>query len=96
MNDIVNVALCEGRHAMPNGVEGSIFPNAVDPTDLVSLDLIAEMFVNNNLGKQINIYVTGLSVALVAVIKAARGKNVGLSLFHYNRDTGNYYKQTVQ
>lgn len=94
--NVVKVALCEGRHTMPEGVVGSIFPNAVDPTDLKTLDEVAEKFVEDNIGKDLEVYVTGLTVALVAVIKACQDKAVSLTLYHFNRDTNGYYPQLVQ
>lgn len=84
----VSVALCEGRHAMPEGITSSVYPMSVDPTDIDTLDRVAVDFVRACDGKDINLVVTGLSVALVSVIKA-------VTLWHFNRDTGDYYAQKV-
>ena len=87
----ISVALCDGRHAMPEGITSSVYPMSVDPTDIVrSCD-----------GKDINLVVTGLSVALVSVIKAVAAcaaddsAATSLTLWHFNRDTGDYYAQKV-
>lgn len=95
------VALCEGRHEMPENVSGSVFPMSVDPTDIDELDRIATDFVKSVDGKHINLVVTGLSVALVAVIKAVaacaadNSAATSLTLWHFNRDTNEYYAQKV-
>lgn len=43
----------------------------------------------------INLYVTGLTVALVAVLNVCRREGVTVTLWHYNRDTGKYFPQSV-
>lgn len=94
-------ALCEGRHEMPENVSGSVFPMTVDPTDINELDRIAVEFVRECDGKDIHLVVTGLSVALVAVIKAVTAcaaddsAATSLTLWHYDRDSGDYYPQKV-
>lgn len=97
----VSVALCEGRHPMPEGIVSSVFPMSVDPTDIDTLDRVAVDFIKSCNGKNINLVVTGLTVALVAVIKAVTtcasndSAAVSLTLWHFNRDTGEYYPQKV-
>lgn len=43
----------------------------------------------------IDLYVTGLTVALVAVINCCAKEGIDLKLWHFNRDTGEYYPQDV-
>lgn len=43
----------------------------------------------------LNLYVTGLTQALVAMINACHRMNVPLILWHYNRNLRTYYKQVV-
>ena len=99
-NTIVT-ALCEGRHEMPENVSGSVFPTSVDPTDVDELDRIATEFVRSVDGKDIHLVVTGLSVALVSVIKAVTScaaddsSATSLTLWHYDRNSGDYYPQKV-
>lgn len=47
-------------------------------------------------GLEINLYVTGLTVALVAVLNVCKQEGVKVTLQHYNRETGKYYSQEVQ
>lgn len=87
------LSLCEGRHEMPSEVEGSIFPNTLNPTDLECMQqIVAEKLEGV---EELSLYVTGLSVALVEVIKYCIENKVELALFHYNSATGKYYKQPV-
>lgn len=86
------LGLCQGRHDIP-GVEEYIYPTEVDPTDLPGL----RHQVHESLRDcgSVDLYVTGLTVALVEVINYATKNNISLTLWHYNRDTGNYYSQSV-
>lgn len=84
---------------MPEEVEGSIFPETVDPTELLRLratckrSLDAAVLANGY--KYLVCYVTGLSVALVEVINWCTRNNIHLVLMHFNRETGEYYPQEV-
>lgn len=46
-------------------------------------------------GTQLVLYVTGLTVALGAVINAALSNKMHITLMHFNRDSGSYYPQTI-
>ena len=92
-NATLNMALCEGRHAIPNATNGAIFGNTINPIDVCGLE---EKALNKLEGvKALNLYVTGLSVALVAVINVCHREGIMLTLWHYDRDSGNYYPQSV-
>lgn len=43
----------------------------------------------------INLYVTGFSPALVAVINMCKCNNISLNTYHYNKDTGDYFLYPV-
>ncbi len=100
-NNTVSVALCGGRHPMPEGITSSVYPMSVDPTDVDALDRVAVDYIKSCDGKDINLVVTGLTVALAAVIKAVTACIVddsaatSLTLWHFNRDTGDYYPQKL-
>lgn len=91
------VGLCKGRHEIPE-VDNYIFPETVNPLDVEGLEKQAGEYFNRlakgSGGVSVDLYVTGLTVALVAAINAAWG-NIDLRLFHYDRDSGTYYPQRV-
>lgn len=89
----MKVALCEGRHEIPQAVDGSIFSATVDPLDVESLEVIALCRLAGV--KQLDLYVTGLTVALVAVLNVCHLEGITVTLYHYNRETGDYYPQRV-
>ena len=102
MKEIINVALCEGRHQIPEAVDGSIFPQVIEnPTDIYALEEEAFIFFDSVLYPAIkrprvaNIYVTGMTVALIATLNVARRENILVTLFHYDRETGEYFPQQV-
>lgn len=90
--------LCEGRHEIA-GVAEYIFGNTIsDPTDTKGLKKEAlAFFVDNGVKstESINIYVTGLTVALIAAINAAKEIGATVTLYHFDRETGNYFEQSV-
>lgn len=43
----------------------------------------------------VEIYATGLTVALLAIIKAAKKYTDTVTVMHYDRETGNYFRQEV-
>ncbi len=89
----VTAVLCDARHEMPEN-DGTIFDTIIDPLDVRGLERIANRYVNGI--EELTLYMTGLTVALVAVINACRGFNVKLTLMHYDRESGNYYPQEVR
>ncbi len=107
---IWRVALCEGRHQIPEASDGSIFPAEVNPLDVDGMEATADQWIAEHIcGRWVqheyavvltvdgilHLYVTGLSVALVAVINAASKRGIPLVLWHYDRGTGGYYSQPV-
>lgn len=102
MSNIIHIALCEARHAMPECVTGAIYPNTVDPLDIAGITKTADAFMRDHNGDVVNVYVTGLTVCTIAVVKAAlmrlameSARPRTLTLWHFDRATGDYYPQTI-
>ena len=93
--DHASMALCEGRHEIPQAVDGSIFGNTIDPLDPNGLQAEAESKLRELDIKSLDLYVTGLTVALVAVLNACHKLGIVVTLYHYDREEGNYYPQQV-
>lgn len=87
-------ALCEGRHEMPAEVTGAIFPHNINPLDVEGLEKTASAKLADC--TELTLYVTGLTVALVAAINVCRQNSIKLTLMHFDRATGNYYQQPVK
>ena len=90
----VSMALCEGHHEIPEAIDGSIFGSTLNPTDVAGMEAEAK----EQLGyvRKLNLYVTGLTVALVAVLNVCREKHIAVTLYHFDRETGSYYPQEVK
>ena len=88
-----HMALCKGRHDIPDAVDGAIFATEINPLAVAEMESYATEIVRGLDG--LTLYVTGLSVALVAVINACHRENVMLTLMHYDRESGSYYPQEV-
>lgn len=88
------LALCKGRHEMPTSVGGYIFDTIEDVTDLFAMEEIADKVLDQDL-KYLDLYVTGLTPALIAVLNVCRLNGTRVTLFHFNRETGDYFPQDV-
>lgn len=95
VSDHASMALCEGRHEIPQAVDGSIFGNTIDPLDPNGLQAEAESKLKALDIKSLDLYVTGLTVALIAVLNACRQLDIVVTLYHYDRESDNYYPQQV-
>lgn len=93
--DHASMALCEGRHEIPQAVDGSIFGNTIDPLDPNGLQAEAKSKLRELDIKSLDLYVTGLTVALISVLNACRELEIEVTLYHYDRESGNYYPQQV-
>lgn len=86
------MGLCQGRHEIP-GVIDYVYPNELNPLDLKGMSNIAKSKLHNL--EVLDLYVTGLTVALVEVINVCYLYNIYLTLYHFDRNTGTYYPQAV-
>ena len=94
----INVGLVKGRHEMGDLVSDFIFKGPIDdPTDFGKMWLVADGFIGDLPMdvKEINLYVTGLTAALIEVIKVCRDYNIKLNLFHFDTKTNTYVKQEM-
>ena len=94
----LNIALCAGRHEIPQATDGAIYPQTIaDPTDLTGLERTAAAALSGYARGwgMVNLYVTGMTAALCAVINVACSAGVRLTLWHYNSQTGGYYPQEI-
>jgi len=88
----MKLGLCAGRHDIP-GIEGYIFEGDVNPLDLDGMRMACHQKLKYC--SMLNLYVTGLTVALVAVINYCCHNHIPLTLWHFNREDGSYYPQEV-
>ena len=91
------LGLVNGRHNMP--VEDYIFEGEIkDPLNFTEMATVIEnRFKELQIQEEdeVNLFVTGLTAATVEVINTCKKHNITLYLYHYDRDSNNYRKQTV-
>ena len=93
--DTASMELCKGRHET-QATDGAIFETEVNPLDIIALESHAkERLANLNI-TSLSLYVTGLTVALIAVLNATKELNIKVTLCHFDRKTGKYYCQEVK
>ncbi len=94
---VVKAGLCCGRHPFP-GVEFYIYGSTVDPLDYDALYAQAVWFLKANKlgsGDALCLYITGLTAATLAVVRACHEAGVGLIAYHYDKKTGGFTIQYV-
>lgn len=108
--EVLKVGVCESRHEMP--VDTFIFPQVVDPLNVDKLEKEAELKLASLLrimtvqqldtkslkgtGITLHIYVTGLTVATLAIINAARKLFNNIVCYHYDYNSNTYYPQEIR
>lgn len=85
--------LCRGRHEIPS-VEVYLFPHEVDPTNVDALRKRAWEGIPKDASK-VTVYVTGLTVAMMAVVQVCFARQIALTAMHYNRETEDFYPQEI-
>lgn len=86
------LGLCRGRHDIPH-IEGYVFE---DITDVFDFDTMQGIVIDKLVGvTSLDLYVTGLTSALVEVINYCSERFIPLTLWHYNSVTGAYFLQVV-
>ena len=101
----LKVGLCQGRHEMP--VTDFVFENEVNPLDVGGLESRAEARLLQLLGLaagesgssvgavRIEIYVSGLTAALIAALNVCTAHRWDVALRHFDRASGTYFRQEV-
>lgn len=91
----MKIGLIKGRHSLP--VENYIFDKDIeDPTNLDKMYKVVEEKLKNVDPKEtLEVYVTGLTVALTTVIKYCFNNDINLTLYHYDTKSGEYFPQII-
>lgn len=92
----VKFGLIQGRHKLP--VNTYIFGRIDDPTNLNKMAAVAMNWASTlPKGEDIEIYVTGLTVAVVEVLNALKLSDYTgtVYLMHYDSKKGDYFPQVV-
>lgn len=107
MRNTKHMALIAGRHEIPQATNGAVFTCPIeDVTNVQRLEEQAYKALKKAFGltepsnlrtvPELVLFVTGLSVALVAVLNVCQDECIKVTLMHYNSQTGEYFKQEVR
>ncbi len=95
----IKVAVCKGRHEIPQATDGAIFEQTITEMnpDLLLEDaserLLSDFGAKN--GDTVELYVTGLTMATLAIVNACASTDIELVCYHYDRETGKYIPQPM-
>ena len=92
MSKKIKVAVCKGRHEIPQATDGAIFGNTIKEMDPFSLLLEASKRLFSDFalrsGDRVDLYVTGLTMATLAIVNACLSTGIRIVCYHYDRETG--------
>lgn len=95
----IKVAVCKGRHEIPQATDGAIFENTITEMNPFSLLLEASKRLFSDFALQtgdiVELYVTGLTMATLAIVNACASTDIELVCYHYDRETGTYILQPM-
>ncbi len=102
MKKVLKVELIKNRHIFKNvDIDGYIYDEIRNIRDLdymknISIDWLMKKYeINDYMDLELDLYVTGLTVALIEVINFCNLYGVGLVLYHYDKLLDIYYRQDV-
>ena len=103
MRKTLNMELCSGRHPIAQSIDGAIYQETVNNvTQPSKLEEIAEKALKGKTSygdlqeiSRINLYVTGLTVSLIATLNVCRKADIEIELSHYDKYTMIYFMQEV-
>jgi len=91
-----NYILFSGRHTCSDATDGAIFDCPVNPVDFEEMERIVRSKLDElKAGDSVNLYVTGLTAATLAVVKVCLEKCINLVAYHYDTATGTYRPQSI-
>ena len=88
---ILTAGLVRGRHEMP--VDGYLFDVIENVLDFDQMREVLEQRLQNV--SELNLYVTGLTAATVEVMNYCVRHQVRLTLYHFDRESGEYVAQAT-
>lgn len=94
----MKVGLIKGRHTLPAEVKDYIFEHDIPQDHIVDAEYmsdIAEGFLRRFKPHTLEIYITGFTPALCAVLKVCKAYNISVSCWHYDREGKTFWRQEV-
>lgn len=90
----MKIGTIKGRHEMP--VTEYFFDKEI--TDVFDFDFLTQHIhkrIEELNIKEVELYVTGLTIVTVSVMNVCRAMDIPITLFHYDRETAQYREQIV-
>lgn len=97
MEKVLKLGAVEGRHEI-QGINGYVLNAVENVTDLGGIEKAVYASLNERLKgyDKLDLYVTGLTSVVLAVVKYCYDNNIKLSCYHFDRDSGGYFEQVIR
>lgn len=91
----MKIGLVKGRHELP--VKDYIFEKDIEDVRNIEAmyNIVSEKLNNFDKREPLEVYVTGLTVALTTVIRYCYNEGLNLILWHYDKQKNDYYAQVM-
>ena len=90
--------LIQGRHSVPDSVKLFVFSSDIPQMHICDskyMEHICNNFIDLHSPSTVNVYVTGFTPALLALIKVCNKKNIHVVAYNYDREKRNFWRQEV-
>ncbi len=94
MKKVYNMELCNSFHSNKEATDGTIYPTIITSLDPDKLEFEADARIPSD-AKEVNIYVNGPAIALIAALNVCKIRKIKVTLWHFNVVTGKYFNQRV-
>lgn len=94
----MKAGLIRGRHKMPSDITKYIYECDIPSAHMADgeyLKSIAESFIERFSPSLLEIYVTGFTPALCAVLSICKARDIKVICWHYDRSTGVFWRQDL-
>lgn len=97
MKKTLKLGAVAGRHEI-QGINGYVLNAVENVTDLENIEKNVYASLNSRLQgyDKLDLYVTGLTSVVLAVVKYCYDNDIELSCYHFDRDNNDYFEQVIR
>ena len=95
----INCGLIYGRHSVPSDITEFIYTSDIPQQHICDanyMERICTDFLHRHLGvSTINVYVTGFTPALLALVKVCNDRGIHINAYNFDREKRKFWRQEV-
>lgn len=98
MEQSIVCGLIKGRHAVPGHVREYVFEGDIPQarvSDPAYMEAVCSRFLDRHAPSVVEVYVTGFTPALLALICVCHKRGIGVVAYNYDREGREFWRQEV-